>query len=177
MRTFRLHLPFLVERKRKEFVDSVKRKKVAKVVCFWFLLQKKRIQKSEHTTTQAGSGRFNPKGMSDRRGSSMFTSLGGPQSLLANTNDMADYDDSDYEDEEGDTPKPAAAAPKPAAASSGAPAASSNPSAPGGRPMVGGFAAAAYEAAKAHHYAQLQAKKKAQEQKSAKKSSSSSGGK
>ena len=57
---------------------------------------------------------------------------------------LIDFED-DYDSEE-DAPK--AAAPMP----------SNNPGSAGGRPMVGGFAAAAYEAAKAHHFAQQQAK-------------------
>jgi hypothetical protein len=64
---------------------------------------------------------------------------------------LVDFDDDDYESEEEVAPK--APAPKVAPAN--------NPGAPGGRPLVGGFAAAAYEAAKAHHFAQQQAKAKA----------------
>jgi hypothetical protein len=62
----------------------------------------------------------------------------------------ADFED-DYDSEE----EQAQAPPQPKLP------AANNPGAPGGRPMVGGFAAAAYEAAKAHHYAQQQAKAKA----------------
>lgn len=90
-----------------------------------------------------------------RRGSSMFAppGAGGPSApgigLLG-----ADFED-DYESDEEQAPK--APAPKLPP--------SNNPGAPGGRPMVGGFAAAAYEAAKAHHFAQQQAKAKAAAQK------------
>lgn len=56
---------------------------------------------------------------------------------------LADYDDSDYDsEEEAQAPAPA---PKQKAPATGG---------PNHRPMVGGFAAAAYEAARAHHYAQ-----------------------
>ena len=69
----------------------------------------------------------------------------------------ADFPD-DYEsdeEEQAPAPKPVKVPP------------SQNPAAPGGRPMVGGFAAAAYEAAKAHHYAQQQAKAKAEAKRAA----------
>jgi hypothetical protein len=76
-----------------------------------------------------------------RRGSSMFAPANGaPISLGADFED--DYDSED--DEKVVAAAAAAAVPKLPPVN--------NPCAPGGRPMVGGFAAAAYEAAKAHHY-------------------------
>ena len=69
----------------------------------------------------------------------------------------ADFVD-DYESDEEQAPAPQPVKVPP----------SQNPGAPGGRPMVGGFAAAAYEAAKAHHYAQQQAKAKAEQRRAAK---------
>jgi hypothetical protein len=83
-----------------------------------------------------------------RRGSSMFAPTGAPAGGPAI--DLGEFED-DYESEEEPAPKAPIAKVPPA----------NNPGAPGGRPMVGGFAAAAYEAAKAHHFAQQQAKAKA----------------
>ena len=66
---------------------------------------------------------------------------------------LIDFDEDDLSD---DDEPPKEQAPKPASPVKVPP--SNNPGALGGRPMVGGFAAAAYEAAKAHHFAQQQAK-------------------
>lgn len=65
---------------------------------------------------------------------------------------LVDFDDSDYESDEDQSPPPPLA-PTPQKAGTGS----------GGmnhRPLVGGFSAAAYEAARAHHYAAQQAKAK-----------------
>ena len=102
-----------------------------------------------------------------RRGSSLFTQGGGPAAAAPQESapggnakrasvvlqPMAggigfDYDSSEHEQEQ--TPK------QPMAHNPGA-----APGGPNHRPMVGGFAAAAYEAARAHHYA-LKNKKKNQ---------------
>ena len=87
-----------------------------------------------------------------RRGSSMFVPSGGPggpgggDPMAANAA-MAGLEDFDSDEEPQKAPPP----PKPAQPAAGGAA--------NHRPLVGGFAAAAYEAAKADHYARVQAQK------------------
>lgn len=70
---------------------------------------------------------------------------------MADVSGLVDFD-SDYESDEGQGPAPTTQQPVPGV-SGGQP--------PSDRALVGGFAAAAYEAAKAHHYAQKNKKKNA----------------
>ncbi|KAL7563414.1 hypothetical protein ACA910_016511 [Epithemia clementina (nom. ined.)] len=91
-----------------------------------------------------------------RRGSSIFTAggAGGPAAggqPMAGGIGLVDFDDSDYESEE-EAPQQAPAPKPPVNNGAGA-------GGPNHRPLVGGFAAAAYEAARAQHYAEQQKKK------------------
>ena len=89
-----------------------------------------------------------------RRGSSIFTAPGGAGGgqPMAGGIGLVDFDDSDYdsEDDSPQQPPPQPQAVKPPGVGSGG---------PNHRPLVGGFAAAAYEAARAQHYAEQQKKK------------------
>jgi hypothetical protein len=84
----------------------------------------------------AGAGQ-GPPGGAKGRGSVVMQPMAGGIGLI-------DFD-SDYDSDEDHSPAPVAAKPQPPAAD---------------RPMVGGFAAAAYEAAKAFHHQQKQKEQK-----------------
>jgi len=103
------------------------------------------------------------KGGGPKRNSVMLQPMAGG-SLLP------DFDDIDSEEEDNKAPPPPQPQAAPPAAIPGGPipgvqsgsGASSAPKAgdPNHRPLVGGFAAAAYEAARAHHYKAQAAKQK-----------------
>jgi len=90
--------------------------------------------------TPAGGAPMAPAGAGpSKRSSAVLQPMAGGMGLV-------DFD-SDYESDEDQPPQKVAPPAQPVTGSAVA------------RPMVGGFAAAAYEAAKADHYARLQAQK------------------
>lgn len=78
---------------------------------------------------------------------------GGPGGVPMAMAGLAEFDTDSDEEEQQQQPTPQKAPPKPAAPPGAAPGGANH------RPLVGGFAAAAYEAARADHYARMQAQK------------------